>query len=274
MVARIQQSPAQALPEMVRPSLGSTLAFCLIVAAVIAAVLAGIWVASARGGDARAARRATLASAGAIAAILIASAGLAESGVLRRLAGSPALMVYVGGCNAIAIATAFSRLGRRLALELPVWAIVGFQAFRLPLELVLHEWYAQGAIPIQMTYSGHNFDIVTGALAVLLSPLLAGLDRLSARSARSAEKLDKVAHAVLWFFTLAGTLLLLNVASIAIRSSPVPLRTYLNEPVLLLGYHAPYTWIVPICVAGALLGHLVAFRRLFAWSAAPARMPG
>lgn len=264
--ALAQALPAQVLPEMVRPSFGSTLAFCSIASAVIAALLAGIWLASRRSGGADAARRLTLRSGAVVLAILFVSAALAESGVLRRLAGGPALMLYVGASNAIAIVAAFSPLGRRMALTLPIWALVGFQVFRLPLELVLHEWYAQGVIPIQMTYEGHNFDIATGALAAILAPLLWGLERLARRFPRAAETADRIAHATLWFFTLAGTLLLLNVGSIAIRSSPVPFRTYLNEPVLQIAFNAPYTWIVPVCVAGALLGHLLAFRRLFAWS--------
>jgi len=55
---------------------------------------------------------------------------------------------------------------------------------------------------------------------------------------------------------------LANVARIAAFSSPVPFRTYLNDPPVLLAFHFPYGWIVPICVGGALFGHLVLFRRL------------
>jgi len=257
---------AAPLPDMIQPSLPSTLVFCAIVGGVVAAVLSAIWVATARASDVAAARRATLASGLGIAALLLLSAGLAESGVLRRAAGGPALILYVGACNGIAALAALSRLGRRVAIGLPLWAIVGFQAFRLPLELVLHAWYEQGVIPIQMTYMGHNFDIVTGALALLVAPLVGWLDRPDRRATRRAEAMDRAAHGLLWFFTLTGTLLLLEVGSIAVRSSPVPFRSYLNEPVLLLAYHAPYTWIVPVCVAGALFGHIIAFRRLFAWS--------
>jgi hypothetical protein len=46
---------------------------------------------------------------------------------------------------------AISPVGRRLATTLPLAALVGFQAFRLPLELVLHAWAAQGTIPGTMT---------------------------------------------------------------------------------------------------------------------------
>jgi hypothetical protein len=47
-----------------------------------------------------------------------------------------------------------------------------------------------------------------------------------------------------------------------VLSSPVPFRTYLDDPPLLLAYHAPYGWIVPICVGGALIGHILVLRRL------------
>jgi NAD-dependent SIR2 family protein deacetylase len=47
---------------------------------------------------------------------------------------------------------------------------------------------------------------------------------------------------------------------IALRSLPGPLRTYTNEPRLLLPMYLPFTWIIPICVAGALFGHVVVLR--------------
>jgi hypothetical protein len=43
---------------------------------------------------------------------------------------------------------------------------MGFQTFRLPLELVLHSWSTQGSIPTSMTFDGSNFDIVTGFASV------------------------------------------------------------------------------------------------------------
>jgi hypothetical protein len=68
-------------------------------------------------------------------------------------------------------------------------------------------------------------------------------------------------------FNVVGFALLVNVARIAAFSSPVPFRTYLQDPPVLLAFHFPYGWIVPICVGGALFGHLLAFR----WLARAAR---
>ena len=232
---------------MVRPSLISTLAFVGIVVAVSLAFPAAVWLGALRASGAAAARRSALWACGATLGVLAVSALLAESGALARSASGIGLIAYFVLCTAGAALLAFSPLGQSVALGVPLYALVGFQAFRLPLELVLHRWYMEGVLPVQMTYEGHNFDVATGLLALLLSPLVYS---------------GKLGRRAVWAFNLIGTALLVNVATIAVRSSPVPLRTYLDEPPLLLALQAPYTWILPVCVSGALLGHLITFRRL------------
>ena len=232
---------------MVRPSLISTLAFLAVVVAVAMAFPVGIWVGTLRACGPSHARSAALRACGATLAVLAISAALAQSGVLQPSANGAGLMAYFAACNLGAIGLGLSPLGQRLAQALPLYALVGFHAFRLPLELVFHQWYMEGVIPVQMTYAGANFDVVTGLLALLLAPLMY-FEKLSRRAA--------------WCFNVLGTVLLINVAFIALRSSPVPLRSYTNEPPLLLALHAPYTWVLPVCVAGALFGHLLIFRHL------------
>lgn len=232
---------------MVRPSLLSTLAFLAVVVAVAMAFPAGVWAGTLRACGPSHARRSALRACGATLAVLALSAALAQSGVLQPSASGAGLMAYFVACTAGAVALALSALGQRLALALPLYALVGFHVFRLPLEFVLHQWYMEGVLPVQMTYAGANFDVVTGLLALLVAPLMY-LEKLSRRAA--------------WFFNVVGTALLVNLASIALRSSPVPLRSYMNEPPVLLALYAPYTWILPVCVAGALFGHLLIFRHL------------
>lgn len=232
---------------MVRPSLISTLAFVAIVVAVALTFPAAIWFGTLRSQGPARARVMALRACGATLAVLAVSAALAGSGVLASAPRGVGVLAYIIACNAGAVALACSSLGQRVALSLPLYALVGFQVFRLPLELVLHRWYMEGVLPVQMTYAGRNFDVLTGLLALAIAPLM---------------YLGKLARRAAWAFNLIGTALLVNVASIAVRSSPVPFRTYANEPPVLLALHAPFTWIVPVCVAGALFGHLVTFRRL------------
>ena len=63
----------------------------------------------------------------------------------------------------------FSKEGMKLVTSAPLWAIVGFQAFRFPLELVLHQWFLEGVIPGTMTWSGENWDIGAGVLCLASS---------------------------------------------------------------------------------------------------------
>lgn len=233
---------------MVRPSLGSTLAFLAVVVSVALAFPAAVWVGTEAALGPGPARRAALRACGATLLVLGVSALLAASGALASVPRGLGVMAYLLACLAGAVLLAFSPLGQRMAHGLPLHALVGFHVFRLPLELVLHRWYMEGVIPEQMTYEGQNFDVVTGVLALVLAPLLY-LGKLSRRTAIA--------------FNLVGLGLLANVGAIALLSSPVPLRTFTNEPPLLLALHAPYTWIVPVCVGGALLGHLLGFRRAF-----------
>src|SRR5262245_57438729 len=86
----------------------------------------------------------------------------ADSGALREWdAIPPPLMLLFVGIVALAAAIAFTGYGRRLATGLPFAVLVALQGFRLPLEMAMHEMYERGVMPIQMSYSGRNFDVLT-----------------------------------------------------------------------------------------------------------------
>lgn len=237
------------IPPMVQPSTVSTAAFVGVVAAVAVMLVIGAQAAGPRLREAPAytARWARGTALGVLAWLGV-TAALSASGVLEAPGPPPRVMFFLVGSNLAAVIFAFSRPGTRLAAGLPVAALVGFHAFRLPLELVLHRWYVEGVIPVQMTYAGRNFDIVTGILAVAIGVWLW-------RRGPSRP--------LVWLFNLVGLALLVTVASIAVLSSPVPFRVFTNDPPVLLAFHAPYGWIVPMCVAPALAGHLVLFRWLW-----------
>ncbi|MDQ5981244.1 MAG: hypothetical protein QG602_4222 [Verrucomicrobiota bacterium] len=139
---------------------------------------------------------------------------------------------------------ALSPVGGRLAATIPLAALVGFQGFRLPLELVLHSWFQQGVIPETMTWSGQNWDIISGIVALVCAPL-ANRQRWAARLAN-----------------IVGFALLLNVMRVAVLSAPVPFGWNVQPP-LLLAFHLPYALIAPVCVGGALFGHIVLTRALW-----------
>ena len=246
------------LPTMVVPSSASTIAFVAIVLGLALALVAGVVRAGrALGENSARQRRWSGGAALGVGAFLALTGALSGSGVLETRMLPPPLVLFAFGSMAAAIAAAFSPLGTRLVRGVPIAALVAVQGFRLPLELVLHAWKEQGVLPVQMTFEGHNFDIVSGVLALLVAGWLTRVEPGS-----SGER------AAVWTFNLVGFALLLVVSSIAVLSSPVPIRSYLNDPPVLLAFHFPYGWIVPVCVGGAMFGHLLVFR----WLAMGARV--
>ena len=223
------------------PDLLSTLFFTLIVLAVIGMLLAGVYVASVRLHE-PARGRTTRLGVGVLLWLGLLSA-VVHSQVIDH-APMPALPLFFFCANAAGVALACGRLGSTLARGLPLTALVAFHIFRLPLELVLHHWASMGSIPQSMTWSGQNWDIVTG---------------LAAFAVVGWPRRPRVA---VWGFNVLGSLLLLNVMRVAVFSAPLPFAWPVQPPLLLPG-HLPYAWIVPVCVAGALAGHIVLTRALF-----------
>lgn len=61
---------------------------------------------------------------------------------------------------------------------------------------------------------------------------------------------------------LLGLGLLANIVAIAVLSTPVPFRAFMNEPANRLPSMFPYVWLPTFLVQAALFGHLLVFRAL------------
>lgn len=229
--------------RFVEASTGSLLAFGLVVAAVLGCLVAGLYDATwHETGQQANARRAALRLAAGLAGWIVLTALWVRSGLVLQ-SPIPFLPLTFAVANGVAIAFGLSPAGRTLAMHLPLAALVAFQGFRLPLELVLHSWAAQGTIPETMTWTGSNVDIITGIVALAAAPF--------ARHGRAAA----------WVANVIGILLLVNVARVAVLSSPLPFAWPVDPPLLLIAY-MPYALIGTVCVAGATAGHVILTRRL------------
>lgn len=184
----------------------------------------------------------TLRTAAVILAWLGSLSFLVASGWMASLPMS-GLPIFFGSVTVVSFAVGLSRFGGRLAATIPISALVAFQGFRLPLELVLHSWTEQGTIPATMTWTGQNWDIASGVVALLAFPFV------------------HRNRAVAWIANLVGCGLLLNVMRVALLSAPVPFGWHV-EPPLVVAFHLPYALIGPVCVGGAMIGHLVLTRAL------------
>jgi hypothetical protein len=182
-------------------------------------------------------------------AYLVIPALLARRGALDRYnpLPAPALLVLLG-LTGLTVIIAFSRWGGRLAAGIPLVMIVALQAFRIPVELTLHRLYVEGVVPVQMTYTGRNLDIISGLTALALGGWL-----LSGRRAYSA---------VLWGWNVLGLMLLANIVIVALLSTPVPFRRFTEGPPNLLPSTFPFIWLPSFLVQVALGSHLLVFRQL------------
>jgi hypothetical protein len=190
-------------------------------------------------------RAATIVIVGA--AWMAATWGVAASGVLRQWeATPPPFALLVAAIVALSCTIAFGPIGRRVARALPIASLVLVQGFRLPLELAMHAMYERGVMPEQMSYSGWNFDILTGISALAVGAL--------AWKGRAPTRL-------IGAWNVLGLVLLLNVVTIAIASTP-RFQAFGPERLNIWVTYPPFVWLPAVMVLAALAGHLLIFRAL------------
>lgn len=224
------------------------LAFIVIPALLALALTLGVAVSLRRAGATTLA-----ANLAAVCTLLAASAWMAltwlaaAGGVLADWQRTPPpFAVLVVSIVILASALAFSRIGAALATWLPLWMLVAIQGFRLPLELAMHTMYERGLMPVEMSYAGRNFDIVTGIAAIVVAAL--AWRGIAGRGVVAA-------------WNIIGALLLVNVVTVAILGTPrfqyfgpAHLNTWVTHP--------PFVWLPAVMVLAALAGHLIVWRAL------------
>jgi hypothetical protein len=224
--------------------------FVVLTVVLALGLVGGVRWAGLRVGVAPAAvRRSTRLTAAGATLWILATGLLATAGVLRFAPFPPTMLGLIALTFVIVLVLGRSELGGRLAIGLPLAVLVGAQAFRVVVELLLHRAYVEGLMPVQMSYSGYNFDVVTGISAALLALVM---------------RWTTVPVVVVRIWNVVGLLLLANVLVIALLSAPTPLRQFHNEPANVWITKAPWVWLPTVMVLMALLGHVLIFRRLSA----------
>jgi len=192
-------------------------------------------------------RRTVAVGLGAAAAWLAVWGLVAYSGVLNVWDGfPPRALPALATLFATSFWFAFSREGTALAGALSFRWLIGFQVFRLPLELMLHRAMVEGLMPVQMSFEGLNFDIMTGVSAgfIALSGAWLPLPRW-----------------LCWAFNLMGSTLLAVILGVSIVSMPT-FALFGPDRVNTWVFGFPYVYLPVVMVQWALVGHLLVFRKL------------
>ncbi len=215
--------------------------------AVVAIV--GIGRAGRVGEDSSITRRWMVGAAMGLVLWLALSGILAASGMLSDFSRvPPPMMLLAAGGGLLTIILAFSPVSARFISGLPIGWLVGYQAFRIVVEIALDLLYHAGAVPVQMSVEGRNFDMISGVSALAIAALAVR---------------GRLPEWGLQLWNLLGFGLLLNIVIISILSFPLPIRMFLNEPANVIVTTWPFVWLPVFLVPAALFGHLLVFRRLW-----------
>ena len=182
-----------------------------------------------------------------IVAMMLLQLGLAEAGVLRHWkVFPPPIVPLLLVTFALTVYAALGPAGKTLASASPFSVLVGFQFFRLPLELLMHQAAIEGVMPSVMSYSGYNFDILSGLTALPLAWLTH--KHLAPRW-------------LLLCWNAMGSFLLAVIVGIAIAATPV-VKAFGPEQLNVWVADVPFVWLPGVMVQAALFGHLLVWQKL------------
>jgi hypothetical protein len=102
-------------------------------------------------------------------------------------------------------------------------------------------------MPQQMTYTGWNFDIVTGITAALLAPAIAA---------------GKAPRWLIFVWNVMGLGLVLIVVGIGLASTPMIQAFGSGAALNTWIAWFPFVWLPAVMVAAAIAGHVLVLRRL------------
>ena len=174
---------------------------------------------------------------------------LGTTGFYRQEQALPPRFIFLVGPGVVlTLLLIGTRRGQGMIQDVRLTDLTLLQAVRLPVELVLYQLYAATLVPQIMTFSGANFDILTGLTAPVVGYL--------------AFYRRTIGTSALLLWNLAGLGLLLVIMTLAILSIPTPFQQLgLDQPNVGVAYF-PFVWLPGIIVPAALFAHLASLRQL------------
>jgi len=160
----------------------------------------------------------------------------------------PRIFIAVFPSIILILSLLFSKSFFKVIQQIPPAWLIYIQSFRIILELVLWMGFIAGFIPFQMTFEGFNYDIVVGITA-----LMGGFVFFARGRFRKLE-------AFIW--NIFGIMLLINIVTIAVISTPSPFRIFFNEPANTIIAYFPFIWLPGFLVPFALAMHLFSLKQI------------
>ena len=142
----------------------------------------------------------------------------------------------------------FTRAGKRFMDGMDTGRLTLFHTIRIPVELILYWLFIEKKIPELMTFSGRNFDILSG----LSAPLVYYFG--------FRKKWLNKKFLLIWNMVCLG--LLLNIVINAALSVPFPFQQFAFDQPNVAVLYFPFCLLPALIVPMVLFSHLAAIRQL------------
>lgn len=202
----------------------------------------------------RAAQRAGLGSkplryavAGVVLWLLLITAG-ALSGFFMHFSLPPRMMLVLLIPLIVMLWLSLSgRLDPLLAV-IPPQHLLYFQSFRIAVEILLLGMVTAKLLPVQMSWEGLNYDVLSGILGLAAGFVVSRSKRLP--------------RGLIIGYNSIGLVLLFTIVAIAILSMPTSIRYFANEPANTIVATFPFVYLPGVLVMLAYSLHIVSLRQL------------
>ena len=174
---------------------------------------------------------------------------LSLSGFLRDFTTVPPRFLIILVIPFITIIVVLNRKATREILAVtPGFVLIYLQVFRVFVEILLWGLFAKNLLPVQMTFEGRNFDVLSGLSAPIVGWLM---------------QYQKVSRKVVIAWNLICLGILINIVVTALLSIPSPFRYFMNEPANTIVAEFPIVWLPALLVPLAYGLHLLSIKQLF-----------
>lgn len=181
---------------------------------------------------------------------LVATAVLAYTGFFRNFDVVPPRTFAIGVWPFMAVTLIYLVFFRRFLGKFPLTVLTFLHVIRIPVELCLLWLYQSGQVPIEMTFEGRNFDILSGITAPLIYFL----------AFRNGPR--QVNLGLLFVWNLLALLLLGNIVTIAVLAFPSPFQSIgLNQPNVGVTYY-PFIWLPAVIVPIVFFCHVTSIWKI------------
>ncbi|TDW95830.1 hypothetical protein [Dinghuibacter silviterrae] len=147
----------------------------------------------------------------------------------------------------VVLAVAYSKRGTQWLRSLPPQWLIYIQTMRILVEIGLWLAVSFALLPVQMSFEGRNFDVLTGLMAIPVGYFVF-VKRTWPRG-------------IALVFNIGGLLLLTNALALGVLSMPLPIRMFHNAPDSGLLARFPYIFLPGVLVPLAYTGHIFSLRQ-------------